>query len=497
MANLKSLAKDTAIYGLSSIIGRFLNYLLFPLYTTRFVAESGEYGVITHIYSMTALLMVLLVYGMETGFFRFANKEGENESTVYSTILISVGSTSLLFVLLCLAFLNPVSSFLGYADNPEFIGMMAVVVALDAFQSIPFARLRQQKRPIKFVSVKLFTIFVNIGLNLFFLVLCPWVHARNPELVSWFYNPSYGLGYVFVSNLISSSLQMLILVPEMRGFPYVFDRGLMKRIFRYSFPLLILGVIGVFNQTVDRIIYIYLFDDPEVAKAQLGIYGAATKLAMIMALLTQAFRYAYEPFVFGENKERDSRATYAAAMKYYVIFALLAFLGVMFYMDILCYLMGKSYRVGLHVVPIVMGAEILMGVYFNLSFWYKLTDQTKWGAWLSLIGCAVIVTLNVAFVPVYGYIASAWAGLTGYLVITLISYAMGQRKYPIAYDLKGIGMYVLLAALLYVVSLLVVPGHVVLRLGFRTVLLLAFIAFIIKKDLPVRQIPVLNRLLKK
>ncbi|KAA6342553.1 hypothetical protein EZS27_009696 [termite gut metagenome] len=500
MSGLKSLAKDTAIYGLSSIVGRFLNYLLVPLYTATFSAASGGYGIVTNIYAITALLLVLLIYGMETGFFRFANKKEENEQKVYSTILISVGSTSLLFIALCFVFLNPVSSFFGYANNPEFIGMMAIVVALDAFQCIPFAYLRHKKRPIKFAAIKMLFVLSNILLNCFFLVWCPWLHEHFPETVSWFYDPAYGVGYVFVANLICTSLQMFCFISELRGFRYTFDAVLMKRILNYSFPILILGVVGILNQTIDKIIFPFLFEgsDSNQAHAQLGIYGAATKIAMILAMFTQAFRYAYEPFVFGKNKEKDNRPMYASAMKFFIIFALLAFLAVMFYLDILRYIIKPDYWSGLKVVPIVMAAEICMGIYFNLSFWYKLIDQTRWGAYFSVIGCAFIVLLNVVFVPKYGYVACAWAGLAGYAVITALSYCVGQKKYPINYDLKGIGMYFVLAALLYLIAdRVAVSENIIVRLLFRTGLLLIFIAFIIKKDLPLRQIPFVNRFVKK
>lgn len=496
MAGLKSLAKDTAIYGLSSIIGRFLNYLLVPLYTIKLSAASGGYGVVTNIYAMTALLLVVLTYGMETGFFRFANKKDEDPLKVYSSTLITVGGSSVLFVLFCLVFIEPIAGFLGYADHPEYIAMMAIVVALDAFQCIPFAYLRYRKRPIKFAGIKMLFVVSNILLNLFFLVLCPWLNAHSPETISWFYDPGYGVGYVFLANLICTSLQMLFFVNELRGFQYVLDKALIKRMFSYSFPILILGLAGILNQTVDKIIFPFLLDNANEARVQLGIYGAASKIAMVMAMFTQAFRYAYEPFVFGKEKDGDSRQTYASAMKFFVIFTLLAFLAVMFYMDILRYIITPDYWPGLKVVPIVMAAEMFMGVYFNLSFWYKLIDETRWGAYFSLIGCVIIVLLNIIFVPVYGYIACAWAGLAGYFTVTLLSYFVGQKKYPINYDLKRIGLYVLLAAVLYVASVFIVPENVVFRLLFRTGLLFVFIAFIVKKDLPLKQIPLLNHFIK-
>lgn len=372
-------------------------------------------------------------------------------------------------------FLQPISNLLEYPDHTDYIAMMILVVALDSFQCIPFAYLRYQKRPIKFAAIKLLNIVGNIGLNLFFLLLCPYLYRHSPELVSWFYNPDYLVGYIFVSNLIMSVLQMFFFIPELKCVTYQVDPVLMKRMIHYSFPILIFGLVGILNQTIDKMIYPFLFDDRQEGLVQLGIYSATSKVAMVMAMFTQAFRYAYEPFVFGKNKEKDSKKMYSAAMKYFFIFALLAFLAVMFYMDILKYLVASDYREGLGVVAIVMGAEILKGIYFNLSFWYKLTDETYWGAYFSLIGCSVILALNVWLVPTYGYVASAWASVAGYGVITLLSYVIGQRKYPVSYPLGAMGMYLILAALLFGVAYGVHIENTLLRLVFRSLLLLVFV----------------------
>ena len=307
--------------------------------------------------------------------------------------------------------------------------MMILVVALDSFQCIPYAYLRYKKRPLKFVFIKMFNIVGNICLNLFFLLLCPFLYKVAPHAISWFYNPDYLVGYIFVSNLIMCVIQMFFFIPELRGFTYRVDKALMKRMLSYSFPILVFGVVGILNQTIDKIIYPFLFDNRQEGLVQLGIYSAASKVAMIMAVFTQAFRYAYEPFVFGKNKEGDGSGMYAGAMKYFFIFSLLAFLTVMFYMDILRYMVAPDYWEGLNVVAIVMGAEILKGIYFNLSFWYKLTDETRWGAYFSLIGCLVLLVLNIWLVPLYGYVASAWAAVSGYGVITFLSYVIGQKKY--------------------------------------------------------------------
>lgn len=480
MAGLKSLAKETAIYGVSSIVGRFLNYLLVPVYTIALPASSGGYGVVTNIYAWVALILVLLTCGMETGFFRFANKGQDDPMRVYSTTLLSVSIGSLVFVALGLLFLEPIAGWLEYGEHPWYIGMMMIVVAMDAIQSIPFAYLRYKKRPIKFAALKLLFIFLNIALNLFYYVILE----------------GNDVGYAFLFNLVCTSVVMVCMIPELRGFTYVLDKELLKRMLRYSLPLVILGVAGILNQVADKIIFPFVYPDEAEATIQLGIYGAASKIAMIMAMFTQAFRFAYEPFVFGKSKEKDGREMYAQAMKFFIIFTLLAFLAVMFYLDILRHVIGRDYWDGLRVVPIVMAAEIFMGIYFNLSFWYKLIDETRWGAYFSLTGCIILILMNIFLVPKYGYIACAWAGFTGYGVAMLLSYFVGQKKYPIQYDLKAIGMYVLLAAVLYVAAEYVSIDNIYLRMAYRTVLLLLFIAYVVKRDLPLNQIPILNKLLK-
>ena len=482
MAGLKSLAKDTALYGLSSIVGRFLNYLLVPLYTAVLPAAGGGYGVVSNVYAYTALIMTVLTFGMETGFFRFANKQDENPDKVYANALIFVGSLSVLFVALGLTFLKPIATLLEYPTHPDYIGMMVVVVALDSFQCIPAAYLRYKKRPVKFVAIKLFNVFGNILLSVFFLLVCPWLHRVNPGLIDWFYNPQYLVGYIFVSNLIVSSIQMFFYLPELCGFRYTLDKALMQRMLRYSFPILIFGIVGILNMTVDKIIYPFLFEDRHEGLVQLGIYSATSKVALVMAMFTQAFRYAYEPFVFGKNKDKDSKQMYSAAMKYFLIFSMLAFLTVMFYMDIIRHIVARDYWEGLSVVSIVMAAEIFKGIYFNLSIWYKLTDSTAWGAYFSLIGCAVIMALNIWLVPHYGYTASAWASVAGYGLITLLSYWVGQRKYPINYHLSTLFFYVAVAAVLYAIASFVPMPNEALKLIFHTVLLAVFLLIVVKKE---------------
>lgn len=488
MANMKSLAKDTAIYGMSSIIGRFLNYLLVPLYTAKISAASGGYGVITNMYAYTALLLVILTFGMETTFFRFVNKEGEDAHKVYTTVLCLVGCTSLLFIALVMAFIHPLSSLMGYADHPAYVWTMFVTVAIDAFQCIPFAYLRYKKRPMKFAAFKLLFILLNILLNVLYYVVLGGTEV----------------GYAFYINLVCTASITFCFYKELKeGFMGDFatwseTKRLIGKMLRYSWPILVLGIAGILNQTADKILFPYIYKGND-SHTQLGIYGAASKIAMIMAMITQAFRYAYEPFVFGKAKDKDSRDTYAAAMKYFLIFTLLAFLVVMGYIDVLRHIIGRDYWDGLRVVPIVMAAEILMGVYFNLSFWYKLIDRTIWGAWFSGIGCVVLIAVNVIFVPQYGYMACAWAGFAGYGTAMILSYFVGQKYYPINYPLKSIGVYVAITLLFFVVMHLaeVYVPNMALRLAINTACIVLFVAHTIHYDFPLYNLPVVGKYFRK
>lgn len=499
MANLKTLFKDTALYGMSSIVGRFLNYLLVPLYTAKIAASSGGYGVITNVYAYTALLLVILTFGMETTFFRFVNKEGANPMRTYSTVLIMVGSVALLFVALVLAFINPVSSFMGYSAHEEYVAVMAACVAIDAFQCIPFAYLRYKHRPWKFVALKMLFIVLNITLNIVYFVVLPAMYS-NPSthgFAASVYDPNVGVGYVFRLNLFCTAIITFFFWKELTGFRWVFDKILFRKMLSYSWPILLLGITGILNQTADKILFPIVSPVAE-GHVQLGIYGAAAKIAMIMAMITQAFRYAYEPFVFGSAKEKGSRDTYAKAMKYFIIFTLLAYLVVVGYLDVLKYIIGRDYWEGLKVVPVVMAAEIMMGVYFNLSFWYKLIDKTIYGAWFSGVGCVVLVLINVLLIPKYGYMACAWAGVAGYGTAMLLSYFVGQKKYPINYPLKSITVYICIAAL-FTAIMLYTPQSLpkALRLGINTLLIILFVAHIIHYDFPISSLPVIGRHFRK
>ena len=493
---MKSLAKDTAIYGLSTIVARFINYLLVPIQTARFAASGGEYGVITNVYAYVSILVILLTFGMETTFFRFMSRDGENPQRIYSTTLRMVAFTSLASIVLVLSFLHPIASAAGYADHPEYVGVMFVTVAIDAFMAIPFAYLRYLHKPVKFATLKILNILVNITLNLLYLIVLPKLRLN----LFGIYDADFTLdvAFVFYINLVCTLFTLLMLGKELCGFGHGFDRAACRRMLGYTWPLLVMGVAGQLNQAASQILFPYLYDGSvEEARAQLGIYGACIKIAMIMVMITQAFRFAYEPFVFGKSKDKDNREIYAKAMKFYVIFTLLAFLAVMAYIDVLKYVIGETYWEGLRVVPIVMAAEIMFGVVVNLSFWYKLTDRTIWGAYFSGIGAVVLIAIDVVLIPRYGYMACAWAGFVAYAVSMLLSYFIGQHYYRIDYPLKDISLYVVVAFILFGFMRAAADWPVVASLAFNTLLVLGFVALIVKRDLPLRSLPVIGKYFQK
>ena len=491
MANLKGLMKDTAIYGLSSIVGRFLNYLLVPLYTHYMPKASGDYGVSTNVYAYTALILVLLTFGMETTLFRFANDDrltpeigSKHSDTVFSTVMAVVGTLTVVFLLLVFGFIGPISNTLGYAAHPEYLQMMAAVVAMDALQAIPFSYLRYQKRAIRFASLKLLFIALNIGLNVFYFVVLGKTSVY----------------YVFFINLLCTGFISLLFIPDLLKVHWHFDGQMLKRMLSYSWPILILGIAGILNQVADKILFPLVYPDQAQANVELGIYGSCVEIAMIMAMITQAFRYAYEPIVFAKSKDADKTEYYASAMKYFLIFTLLAFLCVVGWMPLLQYIIGEEYREGLGVVPIVMAAEIMMGVYFNLSFWYKLIDKTIYGAWFSLAGCLVLFAVNIIFIPKYGYWACAWGGVAGYGTAMVLSYMVGQKKNPIPYPMRSIAYYVALTVML-TLTMNYVPATYhfgsVVTLIFNSLCICCFVSYILQSDLPLSSLPIIGKYFRK
>lgn len=485
MAGIKSLVKDTAIYGLSSIVGRFLNWCLVPLYTNLFV--QSEYGTVTYIYAWVALLLTLLTYGMETGFFRFANKtDGFSSDNVYTTALTSLLTTSLIFAVAVCAFSPAIAGFADCPGHPEYISMMGVTVAIDAFTALPFAYLRFQKKPVRFAVIRLLNIGLNIGLNLFFLLACPWLVKMAPGIMGW-YDGSFGIGYIFLANLISSAVTMLLLIPQLRVRSWCFSGRLLKRMLSYSWPLLVLGIAGVLNQSVSTLLFPKICGlNPDEAMAQLGIYNANFKIAIIMVMFTQAFRFAFEPFIFARASEGDNQdaklKTYADATKYFLISGLFIFLGVMFFLPILKYFISPAYFEGLKVVPVVMAAELFFGIFFNLSLWYKLTDRTIWGTYLSLGGLAITIALNLILVPRFGYMGCAWASFFCYGSMMVASYISGQRHYPIPYELVRMVFYTVLALILYLASEALTVSSEIINYVVRTLMLALFCYAVIRQE---------------
>lgn len=494
MASIKNLAKDTVFYGLSTVVPRFLNWSLSLLYA-NVLPTTGQFGEVTNLYAYIGIFLVILTYGMETGFFRFVNDTEHNDpKTVYGTALFSLATTSSLFVLLMAILLTPLSQWSGYASC--YIGMLALIVAIDAFSALPFAYLRYQHRPVRFLFLKLFSVILNISLNLFFFIVCPYLQQHLPGSIDWFYNADFGVGYILVANLVSSAATLLMLLPELCFGRWVFDGKLLKRILNYSYPILLLGIAGNLNQNIDKILY-PLLDKSPGAMDQLGIYSASYKIAVVMVMFTTAFRFAYEPFIFDrKKKDSDNKHNYAEAMRYFIIFSCIIFVGVMCFIDLVKVVLPSSYYAGLYVIPIVMVAEMFSGIFFNLSVWYKVTDRTQWGAWFSFGGFAITLVGNVLFVPRFGYMACAWTAFACFFFVMMASYLMGRHYYPIPYDLRSAGRYfcllVLFLALYYGIDI----DNLTLRLLFRTVLFVLFLVYVVKKDLPLRQIPFLNRWFK-
>jgi len=473
---LKKLAGETAIYGMSSIIGRFLNWWLVPYYSRIFLPE--EYGVVTNLYSYVAFLLVILTFGMETGFFRFANKSQQNDK-IYSTSVFSLFGSSILFVLIAFIFSGNIAGFLDFQNSEQYIKWLAVIVALDAGTAIPFANLRLEGKAVRFATLKMVNIFFNIFFNVFFLTVCPYILKSNPEsFVSLIYHPEFGVGYVFVANLLASLITLIMLIPEIRKIKLVFDWVLFREMFWYSFPILLVGIFGMVNQNIDKILIPELIPASQKPMEQLGIYGANYKLAILMNMFIQAFRYSFEPFFFSHQKSSDSRLIYAQVMKYFVIFGLLIFLGITLFIDVFKIIIGEEYHSGLQVVPAVLMANLFMGIYFNLSLWYKLSDKTWMGAWIAGVGAVLTIAANIILIPVMGYMGSAYGVLICFIIMTIISYVVGQKYYKVDYELKRILSYLAVATGFYYLSDWIHFSASIAQYGLNISLFFAFIILV-------------------
>lgn len=484
MNPLKKLAGQTAIYGLSSIVGRLLNYLLVPLYTRYF--STAEYGEVTTLYAYVAFLVVILTYGMETAFFRFSQNEQDKKS-VYSTSLISLLISSAIFIILMFMNADSIANALNFDGHPEYIQWFALIVGLDAVSSISFAKLREQNKAARFALIRLLNIFINIGLNLFFIIYCPYAIKNNlpsADFVQSIYSQSIGIGYIFIANLVASIVTIVLLFPEMIAARWRFQLQLWKKMMLFALPLMIAGLAGITNETIDRILLAHLLPE-EIAASEVGIYGAYYKLSIIMTLFIQTFRFAAEPFFFAQEKEQNAKNVYADVMKYFTIITATIFLLVMIYFDLVQQFIGASFHDprGQIIVPILLFANLFLGIYYNLAIWFKLTGKTRYGAYLSLFGAIVTLGVNFALIPVLGFEGSAWATLLCYFLMTLLSYYLGRKYYPIPYDLKRIGIYLSLTILLFISSIYLDLGMYV-----NTLYLVAFIVFVIALERPKKRL---------
>lgn len=481
-SSIKQLAGQTVIYGATNILGRLLNYLLVPLHTYIF-ADAAQYGVVGELYAWTSLFIVILTYGMETAFFNFS-RDQEIKSKVYTTIVTSLMVTSTLFIVLCSIFKGNIAGWLKYPDHPEYIVWFSVIIGVDALTSIFFAQLRQQNKAMKFAAVKIINIVVNVLFNLFFLLLCPYLLKQCPDssFIRAIYNPEIGVGYIFIANLIASVVTLLMLFPSIFKQKYVFDWALWKKMFAYAFPLLIFGLAGIVNETMDRVLLKYFSTQPD-PQASVGIYSACYKISIMMTIFVQAFKYAAEPFFFSKSKDKDAKETYAEVMTAFVFVCSIIFVGIMLYIDIVQYFVGPAYRVGLPVVPILLLANLFLGIFYNLSIWYKLTGQTKFGAYIAIFGAIITLALNIALIPRFDYMGSAWATFACYSSMMVVSYILGQKYYHVDYKVKKILFYILLAVGVYGLSVFVNQGLHVERMGVRlavnSVILVAYLAALV------------------
>ena len=479
---IKKLAGQTAIYGLCSMGPRFLNYLLVPLHTRVF--ETAQYGVNTEWYTYITFLVILLTFGLETGFFNFSRTTDKNK--VYGTAFLSIMVTSTLFIALATGFSRPVSQWMGYADHREYVVWFAWILGLDAMMAIPFARFRLDNRPLRFAFYKLSNVIINISFNFFFLWFCP--KFADAGWIKTFYNPEVGVGYIFISNLIASVATIILLLPEIFRHRISFDSGLWKRLVGYSLPLMAAGLAGNINEALDRLMLKYCLPESALPMEQIGIYGANIKVAVLMTLFIQMFRYAAEPFFFNNAKEKDSRKTIADVMKYFIIFCLLIFLLVTFYLDIIRYLIGKDFWEGLDIVPVMLLAYMCLGIYFNLTIWFKLSNQTGYGLMIASIGSLICIAGNWLLIPLWGYHASAWMHLICYMTMIVITWRLGRRHYPIPYPLKRIALYVIVALSLFALAYITKMENIALNLLKNTIFFVMFAFFVNRKENLLKQI---------
>jgi O-antigen/teichoic acid export membrane protein len=477
---LKKLASQTAIYGIPTIVGRFLNYLLNPLFAYSF--STTEMGIVGSAFAYVSFLQILVTYGMETALFRFSQTEDKDK--VYTTALISVLVSSAAFIFFMTVFSSPISGYIKFNGHPEYVTWFSIILGADALSAIAFAKLREQNRPKMFAFIKTLNLAINIGLNLFFILFCKRIYEGGDSVfkpfVSHIYNPNIGVGYIFISILVSSLATLLLLLPQIIKIKLTFDKPLWKKMIRYSSPLIIAGLAGMANDTLDRVLLTWLIPGKS-GLSQVGIYTSCYKVSIIMVLFIQTFRFAAEPFFFSQFKEKDSKLMYADIMKYFVIVCSVIFLGTMMNIHWIQYFAGSAeFRTGIKVVPILLLANLFLGIFYNQSIWYKLTGQTRYGAFLTIFGALITIVLNIYWIPRIGYMGCAWATLICYVSMTVASYFMGNKHYPVNYDLKRILGYLALSVTLYALSIFIKTDSIAIKLVINNLFVIAFVAVVWK-----------------
>ncbi len=498
MSGIKKLASQTAWYGFSNIGSRMLNYLLTPLLTSLFAA--GDFSKISTLFAMAGFMNIVFSFGMETTYFRFLNEYKEQKvfNTTFTTIVLSV----LFFSIFSFAFISPLARLTKLEDHPEYIQWLIYIVIFDTLSVIPFAKLRHMGRPHKYAFIKIFNVLLQIGLIYFILEICK--NSNRSSFWADLYNPNIGIGYVLLANLLASALTFIFLTTEILQYKWEFDFSFWKKILVYALPLLIVGFGGMINEMIDRFMLLNFYPGSLSERHQMnGIYSANYKLAVVIVLFIQAFRLGAEPFFFKAATQSDAPKIYARVMKFFVIVCCFSFLGVVLFLDIWKYFMGsthKEYWSGLVVVPLLMVSKIFLGIYYNLSVWYKLTNKNLMGAWITIGGAIITVTLNYLLIPVFGYTACAITTIVCYGSMMLSSYFLGQKYFPVPYDVKRMLGYIFLAILIYLIFCFIVGESTNIPFKLLTGLILAIIytgcIFFIEKE-ELRRIPVFAKWLSK
>ncbi len=475
--SVRKLAGETALYGLSSIVGRLLNVLLVPLYT-RVLSSTADYGIVIDLYAVSAFILVVLSYRMESAFFRFGTPQADRERA-YSTAVQSLLVTTLGAVALLWFFAQPIADALRYSNHPEYIRWFALILGLDCLSELPFARLRMEQRPLRFAAIRLTTIGVNIGMNLFWLVFCPWADQRGMSWVHAVWSSQQQVGYIFLSNLLASATTVLLLWPQWRNLAGGFDVGLWWRMMRYAAPLIVVSLSGIVDEMFSRAMLKYLLPgSTQENLAQLGVFGANYKLAALISLFTQAYRYAAEPFFFRNLQGTNALQNHARVTQWFAAAAVVGMLAILLFLDIFKYFIAPQYWSGLRVVPILLMANVFLGIYYNFSAWYRLKDRTALGAWIAVAGAVLTIGLNFLFIPRWGYYGAAWVTLICYVFLCAATWYTGRRHYPVPYPLRKIAIYILGAWVVYALSEVLqetLSLPMALRLTFNAALGAAFV----------------------